>query len=140
MSAVSEFRLRNDLSELTRLGELIHAFASTENLSPDTRRAFDLALAEWITNVISYAWTDGAAHEIELRLSVADGVARAEVSDNGRAFNPLQHPPADTAAPLEARPIGGLGIHMMRKLMDTVEYRRENGRNVVVMSRRAAGA
>lgn len=139
MSAVSEYRLRNDLSELTRLGDLVHNFATAEKLSSDTRQAFDLSLAEWITNVISYAWTDGAAHEIELRLCVADGVACAEVRDDGRAFNPLQHPPADTAAPLETRAIGGLGIHMMRKLMDTVEYRREGRRNVVVMSKRVAG-
>ena len=64
------------------------------------------------------------------------GQARAEVEDDGREFDPLTRPPVDTSAPLEQRGIGGLGVHMVRQLMDSVEYRRVTGRNILTMTRR----
>ena len=63
--------------------------------------------------------------------------ARVEVEDDGRAFNPLDLPPVDTTVPLEQRPVGGLGVHMIRQLMDSVEYRRADGRNILTLTRRA---
>jgi len=53
----------------------------------------------------------------------------ATVSDDGKAFNPLEQSPPDIHAPLEDRKIGGLGIHLLRTLMEKVEYRRDDGRN-----------
>jgi len=74
-------------------------------------------------------------------METADGEVRVEVIDGGKQFNPLTLPPVDVAAPLETRPIGGLGIHMMRQLMDTVEYRRERDTNILLLIKRwpAAG-
>ena len=108
-------------------------FAEANHLPQTITQAIDLSLVEWVTNIISYGHTDSLEHWIDVRLVLANGEVRLEVSDDGCEFNPLSHPPVDTSAPLETRPIGGLGIHMMRKLMDRVEYRREGGRNVVVM-------
>jgi anti-sigma regulatory factor (Ser/Thr protein kinase) len=133
MSAVSEIRLRNDLAELRRLGREVENFAAAHHLSSGLIHAFDLSLVEWVTNIISYGYAEPGEHWIEIRLAAAGDQVRAEVVDDGREFNPLAHPPADTSVPLENRPIGGLGIHMIRKLMDQVEYRREGGRNMVTM-------
>ena len=72
-------------------------------------------------------------------LSVGDGVVMAEISDDGRAFDPLQVPPPDLDADLELRPIGGLGVHFMKTLMDEVAYRREGGRNILTMRKRFVG-
>lgn len=135
MSAVSEFRLRNQFAELRRVGERVQEFAQAQQLPQNIAQAIDLSLVEWITNIISYAYPDAREHWIDVRLAMTPGEVRLEVTDDGREFNPLNHPPVDTDAPLETRPIGGLGIHMMRKLMDRVEYRREGAKNIVSMSK-----
>jgi len=61
-----------------------------------------------------------------------------EVSDNGKPFNPLDHPEPDLNQPLEERPIGGLGIHLIRKFVDQLAYRRDAGRNILTLRKRAA--
>ncbi len=136
MTAPLEFRLCNQLAELRRLGDEVQNFSAAHSLPSAVAHAFDLSLAEWVTNIISYGHADAEEHWILVRLSMAGDVVQAEVMDDGREFNPLTHPPVDTRAPLETRPIGGLGIHMMRKLMDGVEYRREGEKNVVTLTKR----
>jgi len=136
MNLVAEYRLRNALAESRQIEEWIESFTLTAGLSAAARNAFDLALVEWVTNVISYAYVDAGEHWIAVRFFTAPGQARVEVEDDGREFNPLNRPPVDTTRPLEERPIGGLGIHMIRQYMDTVEYRRAEGRNTLTMTRR----
>jgi len=137
MNLIAEHRLRNDPAESRQIEPWIRSFAEAAPLSPEARNAFDLSLVEWVTNIISYACHDGREHSILIRFLAGGGQARAEVEDDGRAFNPLTLPPVDTSAPLEQRGIGGLGVHMIRQLMDSVEYRREAGRNILTMTRRA---
>jgi serine/threonine-protein kinase RsbW len=137
MNLVAEYRLRNDPAESRRIEEWIKSFAEAAQLSPEARNAFDHALVEWITNVISYAYADVREHWITVRFLAAPGQAQVEVEDDGREFNPLSLPLVDTSAPLEQRAIGGLGIHMVRQFMDSVGYRRESGRNILTMTRRA---
>ena len=137
MNLVAEYRLRNDLAEARRTEEWLKSFAEAAQLSPAARNAFDLALTEWITNVISYAYEDDQEHWLSVRFLTAPNRARVEVEDDGRAFNPLTLPPVDTTVPLEQRPVGGLGIHMIRQLMDSVEYRRTDGRNFLTLTRRS---
>jgi anti-sigma regulatory factor (Ser/Thr protein kinase) len=136
MSAVSELRLRNQLAELRRTSEWVGEFARANQLPPALAHALELSLVEWVTNVISYAYPDAREHWITIRLAIDTNEVRAEVTDDGRGFDPLTYPPVDTSAPLEKRAVGGLGIHMMRKLMDDVEYRREGERNIVTMVKR----
>ena len=127
------------LAELERLGEEVRLFATAQKLPPSLAQAFDLSLAEWVTNIISYGYADAGEHWIQVRLSITDQQVRAEVMDDGREFDPLTHPPVDTSVPLETRAIGGLGIHMMRKLVDGVEYRREGAKNIVTLTSQRAG-
>jgi anti-sigma regulatory factor (Ser/Thr protein kinase) len=138
MNLLAEYRLRNVPAEARQIQAWIQAFAVAAPLSPVARNAFDHALVEWITNVISYAYVDAREHWITVRFLTGPGQARVEVEDDGREFNPLSRPPVDTTVPLEQRPIGGLGVHMIRQLMDSVEYRREAGRNILTMTRRVA--
>jgi hypothetical protein len=65
---------------------------------------------------------------------------RFEAFKNGKPFNPLKNPEVNTAIPLEQRPVGGLGIHLMRRFMDELEYRRESGQNVLTMRKHLPGA
>ncbi|MBL9167450.1 MAG: ATP-binding protein [Verrucomicrobiales bacterium] len=137
MTLVSEYRLRNDPTECQKLPEWIEAFTEQAKLSSTARNAFDLALVEWLANILAYAYDDSSEHSITLRLFAGPGQARAEIRDDGREFNPLSLPTPDVHVPLEDRPIGGLGIHMIRQLMDSVEYRRDAGHNILTLTRRS---
>ena len=128
-----ELILKNKPEEKRRLLQALEDFARQHQLPPAVVQAADLALEEHLTNVMAYAYEDAAPHEILVRLTIESGRMQIEVEDDGRPFNPLTRPPVDTSAPLEERPIGGLGIHLIRRFMDEVDYRREAGRNILRM-------
>lgn len=137
MNLVAEYRLRNDLAEARQIEKWIQSFAQAAQLSPAAQNAFDLALVEWVTNVISYAYEDAREHWISIRFLAAPGQAGVEVEDDGRDFDPLTRPPVDVKVPLEKRGVGGLGIHMITRFMDVVEHRRVGGRNILSLKRRS---
>ncbi len=128
--------LVNDLAEIERLSQLVEAFGEAGGMGPESVFNVNLALDEVITNVIRYAHDDGREHPIVVRLAIDQDVLTAQVEDDGRAFNPLEAPVPDIGASIEERPIGGLGIHLVRSVMNSVEYRREDGRNVLIMKKR----
>jgi len=128
--------LRNDLAELQRLNQLVTDFAEHHGLPSELVFRVTLVLEEIITNVISYGYEDEMEHEISVRLSWEDPDMKIEVEDDGRPFNPLEAPPPDMVKPLAERPVGGLGIHLVREMMDKLEYRRENDKNLLVLKTR----
>lgn len=128
--------LRNDLAELQRLNQLVSDFAESHGLPSELVFRLTLVLEEIITNVISYGYEDEMEHEISVRLSWEDPDMKIEVEDDGRPFNPLEAPPPDMVKPLAERPVGGLGIHLVREMMDKLEYRRENDKNLLVLKTR----
>ena len=129
--------LVNQLSEVARLSRLVEAFGEAEGLGPEAVFSLNLALDEVVTNIIRYAHDDdGRQHPIVVRLALEQDVLTAQVEDDGRAFNPLEVPAPDIGASIDERPIGGLGIHLVRSVMNSVEYRREDGRNVLTMKKK----
>jgi serine/threonine-protein kinase RsbW len=138
MTATLDVTLANRLDEVGRIIDLVEAFAVEHRLGDDIAYAFSLGLDEVVSNVVKYAYDDSSHHDIAVTLRLGGGWLRAEVRDDGRAFDPLQAPAPDLDAPIEERPIGGLGIHIVRAMMDAVEYRRENGQNVLALAKRIA--
>jgi phosphoserine phosphatase RsbU/P len=130
--------LKNDLSELAKLNHTLTEFGQRHQLPERVLFAIKLALEETVTNAISHNFTDEREHRISIRLSLEQSVLRADVEDDGRAFNPLDIPAPDPKKPLEERPLGGLGIHLARTLMDEVAYRRQNGRNMLTLKKEIA--
>jgi len=130
-----EIKLRNQVSELDRLNQALTEFGRHHGLAPKVFHDLNLVLEEILTNIISYGYTDNREHEISVNLSLEPGEVRVDVEDDGQPFNPLEAPEADTTRPLEERTIGGLGIHLVRKLMDRIEYRRQEGKNRLVMKK-----
>ena len=129
--------LVNQLFEVQKLSRLVEAFGEVEGLSTEAVFSMNLALDEVVTNIIRYAHEDdGRQHLIVVRLALDQDMLTAQVEDDGRAFNPLEAPPPDMGATIEDRPIGGLGIHLMRSVMNSVEYQREDGRNVLIMKKK----
>lgn len=131
-----ELVLKNTLEEKQRVAPFLREFAREQGIQREIIQALDLALEEHLTNVLSYAYGDQCSHEIIIRLTVCQNWLEAEVVDDGRPFDPLEQPPADTSLPLEQKPVGGLGIHLIRKLMDDVSYARESARNTLRLRKR----
>lgn len=133
-----EFPVFNDLRGISSAAARIDAFCAAHGLAPGISFDVTLAVDELVTNTIGYGYDDGGEHSIDLCLRIEGGTLTVEIADDGRAFDPLQAPEPDLGAPLEERARGGLGIYLVRKTMDTVAYRREHGRNVVTLTKRAA--
>ena len=104
-------------------------FAGRQQIPDSVRFALDHALAEHLQNIVNHT----RATQVLLRFEAEPGCVRAMVSDDGSAFDPTQVPAVDTSVPLEHRPIGGLGIHMMRRLTDGLVYTRLPGMNRLEM-------
>lgn len=93
-----------------------------------------LACEEALVNIISYAYEEEIGQvEIAYSYNEANNEFKIELTDAGTAFNPLEKPDPDTSLPLEEREIGGLGIFMIKKIMDKVSYKREDGKNTLKM-------
>ncbi|WP_293905420.1 ATP-binding protein [Phenylobacterium sp.] len=99
-----------------------------------------IALDEVISNALDHGGEAGATPMVRVTLRVGEGRVAVQVVDDGVAFNPIDQPAPDTALPMEARAIGGLGIHLVRKLMDAVDYDRRAGHNHLRFSKAYSSA
>ena len=133
MANAVETSILNKIRDLARIPDLVSQFAEEQGLSEDVVFSLNVALDEMLSNVIKYGYTDDAIHEIHVRLSVAGPLLVTEIEDDGQPFDPCAAAPVDVDAPLDERKVGGLGIHIVRKLMSEVVYARVNGRNRLVM-------
>jgi anti-sigma regulatory factor (Ser/Thr protein kinase) len=122
--------LQPDLGEIPRLLDWVETCCAEAAIGGDTACKLALALEEAVANVIHHAFVEmPAPHRIEVRLDVAAGRVTAQVIDNGRPFDPSAAPEPDCALPLEQRDPGGLGIRLIKSMMDRVDYRRVGGEN-----------
>lgn len=138
MSERVALALTNDLAEIARVAAAIETFGQRHGLASAVIFDLQLAVEEILTNVISYAFGDDRPHTIALRLALVTEPRRrveVEVEDDGRPFDPLTAPPPDVHAAVADRPIGGLGIHLVRRVMSDLAYRRCGDRNVLVMGK-----
>jgi anti-sigma regulatory factor (Ser/Thr protein kinase) len=126
-----ELILKHTLEDKQRVLPALEGFARDHRLPSRVLQAADLALEEHLTNLLAYAYEDTAPHDIVVRLTVENRCFQIEVEDDGRPFNPLSHAPVDTSLPLSEKPLGGLGIHLIRSLMDEAVYRREGDKNIL---------
>jgi len=95
----------------------------------------NVVLDELISNIIKYGYSDDAAHEIHVKLSASDTAVEIGIEDDGKAFDPFALPEPDLSLPLAERPVGGLGVHFVRKLMNDVKYKHENNRNYMFLKK-----
>ncbi len=138
MTQACELVLRNRLEEIPRIAETVERFCQMHGLAPRIAMQLTLALDELATNAISHGFAPDVAYAdaIRLRLTLDGHAVQAVIEDRGRPFDPLSVPPADTALGLEARAVGGLGVHLVRAVMDDVRYERRDGKNRVHLRKR----
>lgn len=131
--AETSIKIRNDLSEIRRLAKWAGLFCEEHNIG-HTENRLTLVLEELLTNVISYGYDDDDTHEIHISLKIGDGLLTSVFDDDGRPFDPYEAQKPIMDGPLEDRSVGGLGIHLILTIMDTVDYERVDGRNRTTMT------
>lgn len=126
----------DNLSELPRIAGLVEDFCADAGVPPALGYTINLAIEELLTNTISHGFEPGPGHAIEVRIGIEPGEAVVEVIDNARPFDPTRAPAPDLDASIEDRLVGGLGVYLVKSMMDEMRYRREGGRNHVTLKKR----
>ena len=127
--------LDNDIQQISLLAGFLERVAEENGLDPGLAMSINLAVEEAVTNVIMYAYPPGTEGKVTLDAVLDGNTLRFTLADRGKLFDPTAAPDADTSASLEDRPIGGLGIHLVRTIMDEVSYMRQDGKNVLTMTK-----
>lgn len=127
-----------DLKGVAKVNATFADFAAAHAVPTKIRRSMHVALDELLTNTVSYGLAaDGGEVSIDVELH-ADRLV-VTLSDNGAPFDPFGRTAPDTTLSVKERPIGGLGIHLVRQLVDNVSYERRADRNIVTLTTRLAG-
>jgi anti-sigma regulatory factor (Ser/Thr protein kinase) len=131
--------IRNEIGELAILRDALRRFCLEHGVGRRTLMQLHVTLDEIVSNIIKYAWPEGGAHELSVRMSATANAIRIEVIDDGRAFDPRTAPRPHPHVARRARP-GGIGIHLVRQLVDEIAYHRADNRNHVVVTKRRHAA
>jgi anti-sigma regulatory factor (Ser/Thr protein kinase) len=123
--------IANQLSELRRMTQWLHESAAASGVADSAIFLLDFCANEAVVNIISYAYGDKLCHDITLQLHKTGAGARLEIRDDGKPFNPLDAPEHEPPRALDDATIGGLGIHLIRRLLPRCQYRRAGGVNVL---------
>ena len=135
--------ITNEMSEVTKLKQFMEGAAREFGIPDDIQLSLNLAVEEAVVNVINYAYPKGTEGDIEINITNSPIPDLSESSteviftiiDQGVPFDPTTHDEADTTSELEERQIGGLGIHLIRNIMDRVEYQRDGNSNKLTMTK-----
>lgn len=130
-----EVKLLNDIDEISRLGIFVEELGEELSLSPEITMNINLALEEAIANIIMYAYPTEERHDIILSVNYTEHQLIFLLSDTGKSFDPTQANDVDLNLSLEERPIGGLGIYLIRQIMNEVTYERIGNENKLTMKK-----
>ena len=125
----------NDLAEIGRIAPIIEDFCAEHGLGEEIAHAINLSLDELLTNTISYGFEDGEPHSIGIVIEAPGDRVAVTIRDDAIAFDPTQAGDPDLDLDLDDRPIGGLGIHIVRAMMDEVRYERVDGQNRLTLTK-----
>jgi anti-sigma regulatory factor (Ser/Thr protein kinase) len=130
--------LRSDPAEFRRLAGFVEGFARRHALPAGELARLLLLLEELFTNAVNHGYDTAASRlgRIEVALAFDAGRLKIEFSDDGRPFDPLLQPLPDLDQSTASRPIGGLGLPILRSLVDDARYSRDEDRNRLVLTRK----
>ena len=138
MGATIFLTVKNARDELQRITAAVESLGQRDDWPEDLVFRVNLVLEELGLNIMDYGHVD-STDEIAIAVTSEGGSVTIEVVDGGRPFDPLNDAPApDLTSPIEDRRVGGLGLYLVRNLMDEVSYRRESGKNRLTMVTRKA--
>lgn len=128
--------LANDISELSKLHAFIEGVGEDFLLTPDVVFNLDLVIEEAVVNIINYAYPKEEHQYIYLSAHVHEGSIVFVLTDTGKEFDPTLAPEADIILSADEREIGGLGIFLIRQIMNEVRYQRIEGKNVLTLEKK----
>ena len=128
--------IKNEIKELEKLANFIEEKGEKYELDLATTMNINLALEEVVSNIILYAYPSKMGDKILIGLSMVDHMLVVTISDNGLEFDPTKMDDADITLSAEERNIGGLGIFIVRKIMDEMNYERIENRNVLTLKKK----
>ncbi len=132
-----DFCFKNDINEISRIEEKLTGFLTENGISPRACLQIQLAVEETVTNVISYSYDDNEEHEIKIAGIFDNGSLTIDIVDDGEPYDPLaQATKPDIGLSLEERKLGGLGVHLIREMMDAVSYKRADGNNCLTLTKK----
>lgn len=126
--------IKNNPDQLALLYDFLEQQAGPCGIDTTLLMQIKLAMDEAVTNVIQYAYP-GSEGDIRIDMGCQNRQLKIVVTDNGIRFNPLENQEPDITLPVEERPIGGLGIFLVKQLMTDVRYDRSEGKNILTMTK-----
>ena len=127
--------LHNDIQEVPQLAAFIDEVAEECNIDMALTMSLNLAMEEAVVNVMNYAYPAGTVGNVDIDAEFDNGTLTFVLSDSGTPFDPTQANDPDLTLQAEDRPIGGLGIFLVRQIMDQVEYHYRDGKNILTLSK-----
>ena len=128
--------IANDVEEVPRMSEFIEAFCEDSGLDMSATMRLNLAIEEAVVNVIAYAYPPGRRGDVTVEAASGSDFITFVIRDNGVPFDPTAKGEVDTTLPVEERPIGGLGIHLVRQIVDDISYKRLGDQNVLTIGKK----
>ena len=125
--------LRNDVQDVPLLAAFVDQVCEEAGFSASTAMQMNLAIEEAVVNVMSYAYPPETLGDIKIKAMYNRRFIKFIIIDSGRPFDPTEAVKADTTLSAEDRPIGGLGIFLVRELMDSINYERVDGDNILTL-------
>jgi sigma-B regulation protein RsbU (phosphoserine phosphatase) len=128
--------LPNDVKQVPLLAEFIDGICEAAEVDMMLTMQLNLAIEEAVVNVMNYAYPAGTEGTVCIDAQMSNGVLQFVISDSGAPFDPTARAEVDTTLSAEERGIGGLGIHIVRQIMDSIDYKRVDGRNVLTLGKK----
>ena len=127
--------IHNDIQQIPQLADFVETIAEEKHLDHSLTLSLNLALEEAVTNVIMYAYPKGTDGLVDIEAIIREHSLSFVISDSGQPFDPTAQPDADVSQSIENRQVGGLGIYLVRSIMDSVSYERNGGKNILSMTK-----
>ena len=125
--------IKKKKSELVQVNKFIEKFSQLFNFSDKFTFNLNLVLEEIISNIFKYAYEEDEEKEVLINMKFTEKSLIIRIEDEGISFNPLNHEEPDTEMELEEREIGGLGIHLVKNIIDKIDYSRVGQKNVLTL-------
>jgi len=132
MRLLTEIKVQAKIANLAMVVQSVSACAKETGVSAEKLMHIELATEEAVANICNYAYPQGAG-DIEVRCQADENFFTIEIVDSGIPFDPTAMPDPDISKDIAKRPIGGLGVFFIKKMTDDVKYRREDGRNILIL-------
>jgi anti-sigma regulatory factor (Ser/Thr protein kinase) len=125
--------LPNDVEQVPQLADFVDQVCEAAGFDMSLTMSINLAIEEAVVNVMSYAYPDHEYGELTVDAIADSHGIRVTITDSGQPFDPTGSAEVDTTLSAEERPIGGLGIHLVRQIMDRIDYERRDNKNILTL-------